>query len=74
MADLRTRHAKQIIERTRANFNSKILVFTTITKMYAPLKDSPIVGKSILEIDETSQAAQSFRDLAQEVETLHPGV
>lgn len=71
MADLRTRHARQIIERTRAGFNNKILVFNTITKIYAPLKDTPIAGKSILEIDSTSQAAQSFRELASEVEALH---
>src|SRR6266487_2511931 len=71
MADLRTRHARQIIERTRASFDNKILVFSAITKIYAPLKDTPIAGKSILEIDKMSQAAQSFRDLAQEVEALH---
>jgi chromosome partitioning protein len=71
MADLRTRHARQIIERTRAGFDSKILVFDTITKMYAPIKDTPIAGKSILEIDGTSQAALSFHALAEEVEALH---
>ncbi len=71
MADMRTRHAKEIIERTRVNFKDKILVFSTITKIYAPLKDTPIVGKSILELDGASAAAQSFRDLAEQIETLH---
>lgn len=73
MADLRTKHARQIITRTRAGFDNKILVFETITKIYAPLKDTPIAGKSILEVDGTSQAAQSFRELAEEIETLHNG-
>jgi chromosome partitioning protein len=71
MADLRTRHARQIIERTRTGFDNKILVFETITRIYAPLKDTPIAGKSILEVDGTSKAAQSFRDLAEEIEALH---
>ncbi len=71
MADLRTRHARQIIERTRVGFDHKILVFETIIKLYAPLKDTPIAGKSILEMDGASQAAFSFRALAEEVEALY---
>jgi chromosome partitioning protein len=70
MADLRTRHAKTIIERTRSNFENRILVFNTITKLYAPLKDTPIIGQSIIDLDSTSQAAQSFRALAEEIESL----
>ena len=70
MADLRTRHAKTIIERTRTNFENNILIFDTITKLYAPLKDTPIIGQSILDLDSTSQASQSFRALAKEIESL----
>lgn len=71
MADLRTRHARQIIERTRTNFGDRIRVFSSVMKMYAPMKDTPIVGKTILELDGTSQAAQAFREFAAEVESLN---
>jgi chromosome partitioning protein len=73
MADQRTRHTRQIIEATRSRFQGKVRVFETITKMSVILKDAPVTGQSILEFDGTSEAAQSFRALASEVESLKPG-
>lgn len=71
MADLRTGHTRDIIERTRTSFEDKILVFDTITKLYSAIKSTPIVGQSILELDSTSPAAESFRALATEIEALN---
>lgn len=68
MADQRTGHTRDIIKRTRANFEGKVKVFNVITKMSVRLKDAPVVGQSILTYDSESEAAQSFRQLAEEVE------
>lgn len=68
LADQRTSHTRKIIERTRTDFNGRVHVFETITKMSARLKDTPITGQSILQYDGTSEAAASFRQLVEELE------
>ncbi|MGB8346604.1 MAG: AAA family ATPase [Ktedonobacteraceae bacterium] len=68
MADQRTIHTREIIKRTRSNFEGKVRVFDVITKMSVRLKDAPITGRSILAYDGESEAAESFRRLAEEVE------
>lgn len=68
MADQRTGHTKMVIERTRRDFNGRVHVYETITKMSVRLKDAPVTGQSILQYDSESPAAESFRALAGEVE------
>lgn len=68
MADQRTGHTRQIIELTRYNFQDKVRVFETLIKTNVRLKEAPITGKSILDYDPKSEAAQAYRALAVEVE------
>jgi chromosome partitioning protein len=68
LADQRTGHTRKIIERTRSDFDGRVRVFDTITKMSVRLKDAPITGQSILEYDSESEAATSYRKLAEELE------
>jgi chromosome partitioning protein len=72
LADQRTGHTRQVIKLTRSNFAGKIRVFDTLVKMNVRLKEAPITGQSILEYDGQSEAAQAYRQLAQEVEATHP--
>jgi chromosome partitioning protein len=67
MADQRTAHAREVIQSTRAKFNSQLKVFTTVIKQSVRLKESPISGRSILQYDPTSEAAAAYRQLAKEV-------
>jgi chromosome partitioning protein len=67
LADQRTGHTKRIIERTRSDFDGRIHVFETMTKMSVRLKDAPVAGQSILQYDSESEAATSYRQLAEEV-------
>jgi chromosome partitioning protein len=68
LADQRTGHTRKIIERTRSDFDGRVRVFETLTKMSVRLKDAPVTGRSILFYDSESEAAASFRRLAEEVE------
>lgn len=68
LADQRTSHTREVIERTRATFAGRVRVFETLLKMNVRLKEAPITGASILTYDPTSAAATAYRDLAEEVE------
>src|SRR5712692_3044156 len=68
LADQRTGHTRQIIQRTRNDFDGRVHVFETITKMSVRLKDAPVTGQSILTYDSTSEAAACFRQRAEEID------
>lgn len=66
-ADFRTKHAKEIIEATKQNFQGTIPVFNTIIREAVGLKDAPSYGKDILLYDTSSTSASEYRRLAQEI-------
>ncbi len=68
LADQRTTHTREIIERTRTTFAGQLRVFETLMKMNVRLKEAPITGESILAYDPKSAAAEAYRALAEEVE------
>ncbi len=67
MADMRTSHAKQVIETARATFEDRVTVFETVIKSSVHLKESPVSGQSILSYAGNTVGAQAYRDLAREL-------
>lgn len=67
MYDSRTTHAREVLEELREAYGGQ--VFRTVTPMTVKLPDSTMAGEPILSTTPGSPAAQSYRDLAVEVET-----
>ena len=65
MHNTRTLHAREVLEKLREYF--KDMVFDTIIKETVRFKESSVDGSSILDYDGNSEAAESYRSLAQEV-------
>jgi len=63
--DSRTTHAKEILEDLANNYPD--LLLKTIIPQTVKLPDSAIAGKSILTFSANSNAAQAYKNLAQEV-------
>jgi len=68
LADQRTAHTREVIERTRATFAGRIRVFEALMKMNVRLKEAPITGASVLAYDPKGAAAAAYRALAEEVD------
>jgi chromosome partitioning protein len=68
MADLRTLHAREVIEAARSTFEGRVPVFEAVVQASVRLKEAPLVGQSILAYAGDSPAAQAYRALAQEIE------
>ena len=71
LADPRTAHTREVVERTRATFAGGIRVFETVIRMSVRLKEAPITGRSILAYEPGGPAAAAYRALAAEVENAH---
>lgn len=67
MADIRTRHSREIIETVKETMGGSIHVFDPIIKMNVRVKDASVAGQSILEYAPDSDVAQSYRTLAKEM-------
>jgi len=65
MLDTRTKLGKDVIEEVKLYFKEK--VFNTIIPRLVRLSEAPSFGKSIIDYDLTSKAAQYYIDLAKEV-------
>jgi len=65
MLDARTVHAKEAIEILEENFGD--LVFKTRIRKAIKFAEAPVRGASVLKYDPSGTAAQSYRDLAEEV-------
>ncbi len=65
MVDSRTLHAKEAIELLEENFGDR--VFASRIKKTIRFAEAPVKGMSVLKYDPDGVAAQSFRQLAQEV-------
>lgn len=68
MADVRTVHAREVIERTNERLGGKIPIFRTVVRTNVKLKEAPVHGKSVLAYAADSPAAEAYRALAEEVD------
>lgn len=68
MADLRTVHAREVVEAARATFGQAVPVFDAIIHANVRLKEAPLIGQSILAYAGESPGAQGYRALAREVD------
>ena len=67
MLDSRTVHAKEAVEILEENFGE--LVFKSRIRKAIKFAEAPVKGSSVLKYDPQSNAAQCYRDLAEEVLT-----
>ena len=67
MADLRTLHAREVVEAARETFGQNTPVFETIIHANVRLKEAPLTGQSILAYAGDSPGAQGYRALAKEI-------
>jgi chromosome partitioning protein len=65
MYDKRNKLANQIVAEVKKNFPGR--VFDTIIPRAVSLAEAPSFGKTILQFDESSKAAEAYRELAEEV-------
>ena len=65
MLDSRTIHAKEAVEILEENFGD--LVFKSRIRKAIKFAEAPVKGSSVLKYDPQSNAAQCYRDLAEEV-------
>ena len=65
LVDSRTIHAKEAIEILEENFGDR--VFASRIRKTVRFAEAPVKGMSVLKYDPDGVAAQSYRDLAQEV-------
>lgn len=65
MHNTRTLHAREVLEKLREHFQE--MVFDTVIKETVIFKDSSVNGLSVLEYASKSEAAEAYRNLAQEV-------
>ncbi len=65
MLDTRTIHAKEAVEILEENFGE--LVFKSRIRKAIKFAEAPVKGASVLKYDPQSNAAQCYRDLAEEV-------
>ena len=69
MLDSRTVHAKEAVEILEENFGE--LVFNTRIRKAIKFAEAPVRGSSVLKYDPKGNAANYYRELAQEVLTHH---
>ncbi|MBI4306262.1 MAG: ParA family protein [Chloroflexi bacterium] len=68
MADMRTAHAREVIEATRQRLSAaNIRVFDSVIRDWVRLKEAPATGQSILSYAKGSQGAEAYRQLAREL-------
>lgn len=68
MADLRTVHAREVVDAARESFGQTVRVLETIIHANVRLKEAPLTGQSILAYAPDSPGALGYRALAQEIE------
>jgi len=66
MFDGRTTHANEVLSELKTNFPGQ--VFDTVIKYSVRVKESPASGLSILDYDQTHEAAHAYATLALEVD------
>ncbi len=74
MYDGRTRHARDILSGLHNTYGGEIPLFSAVVRPSVRLKEAPATGRSILKHAPTSQAAQAYRVIAQELEEGIPAM
>jgi chromosome partitioning protein len=69
MADMRTLHAREVMEAARAAFGDRVPIFEAVVQASVRLKEAPVIGQSVLAYAGSSQAAQAYRALAAEIDS-----
>ena len=67
MADLRTRHAREIIDTVRQVFEQRIPVFDTVIRTSVHLKEATVVGQSVLVYADETAGASAYQELGREL-------
>lgn len=70
--DGRTLHAREMLQRAKADLGAEYRVFDTVVRESVRFKESPIVGQSILTYARTSDGARAYRSLAEELDHATP--
>jgi chromosome partitioning protein len=70
--DARTLHAREILQRARAELGTTYRIFDTIVRESVRFKESPILGQSIIAYAKTSEGARAYRSLAEEIDNGTP--
>lgn len=70
--DGRTIHAREMLQRAKAELGSNYRIFETIVRESVRFKESPILGQSILQYARGSEGARAYRALAEEVDRVIP--
>jgi len=65
MHNTRTVHAREVLDTLRETY--KNMVFNTVIKETVKFKESSVGGSTILEYAKSSDVAEAYRQLAQEV-------
>ena len=67
MTNSRTLHSREVIDVTKRAFGSRIRVFDTTVPTSVRFKEAPAAGMSILTYAPTSDGAEAYRQLTEEV-------
>lgn len=67
MVDTRTLHAREVLASVEKVLAGHVPIFRSVIKTNVRIKEAPITGQSVLAYAGDSNAAQAYRDLAQEV-------
>lgn len=67
MVDQRTAHARDVVGTVRSSLDGQVHVFQTEVRLHVVLKETAKAGRSILDFDSQSPAAESYRALAREL-------
>ena len=67
MADLRTRHSREVIEAAKEAVGDQINVFDSIVRLNVQIKEASVAGESILDYASQSNVAKAYRSLAKEL-------
>jgi chromosome partitioning protein len=68
MADLRTLHAREVMDAARAAFGGRVPIFEAVVQTSVRLKEAPVARQSVLAYAGHSAAAEAYRALAAEID------
>ncbi len=67
LVDQRTAHSREVVRVIRDSLAGQVNVFENEVRLHVALKETAKAGRSILEFDPTSPAAETYRGIAREV-------
>ena len=67
MADLRTRHTREVISSARDALHEQVRVFESVVRLNVQVKEASVAGESIIDYSENSNVARAYRKLAKEL-------